>query len=389
MKGFKIFAKILLSLVLLVILVVAWYVLYLVFAYYRIEDRVALNLAGSNEAAMPADSLAGREFTVATYNIGFGAYDQEFSFFMDTGYMKDTGKKVTGKMSRAKDKAAVEASTAGVIEEIKRLSPDFAFYQEVDENSHRSYQVNQYAEIMSAFDGYNAAYAPNFHSAYLFYPLTRPHGSVNSGILTLSKYKTQSAERRRFIVDETFPWKFFDLDRCFSVSIFDLEGDKDLVLINVHMSAYDSGGKIRVEQLKQLKEVMYGYYNAGHYVIAGGDFNHDIASEAAGGKDSLSPGGDNDLFPSAQLRPDWVQQMTIKDDFSEGGFAFAAAVNTPTCRGSDIPYAVDENGVMKNYGVVIDGFIYSDNIDPVTVYNIDNQFKYSDHQPAVFKFKLS
>ena len=47
--------------------------------------------------------------------------------------------------------------------------------------------------------------------------------------------------------------KLFDLDRCFAVNYLPVEGsDKKLVLINLHMSAYDKGGTIRAEQLKML-----------------------------------------------------------------------------------------------------------------------------------------
>ena len=52
-----------------------------------------------------------------------------------------------------------------------------------------------------------------------------------------------------------------------------LEGtDKELVLINFHLEAYDSGeGKIA--QSKMLAEKLESEYQQGNYVIAGGDFN--------------------------------------------------------------------------------------------------------------------
>lgn len=38
--------------------------------------------------------------------------------------------------------------------------------------------------------------------------------------------------------------------------------------------------------------------------------------------------------------------------------------------------------------MVVDGFIVSDNVDTVAVENIDLDFQYSDHNPAVMQFVL-
>lgn len=394
MKALKLIGRLLVTLLLLVILTVGGYVLYLVFQYHRIADNRPLAVRAGADTA-----LTGKTFTVGTYNLGFGAYDQAFTFFMDKGEMKD-GTKTAGVGSRASSKEAARQNTDGAIASVKTDlgSPDFMFFQEVDENADRSHGVNQRGAIETAFDAYAAAYASNFHSGYLFYPVTNPHGSVNSGILTLSKYKVRDAVRRSFPVDESFPTKFFDLDRCFTVTTVSVEAGKNLILINVHLSAYDKGGAIRAKQLGMLKAAMAEAYDNGkNYVIVGGDFNHDIVKAAAGerGKDSLSEGngGLADLFPSDQKKPDWVRQMTI-DDLDDGGvYRFAAAENfdkVPTCRATDIAYQKKPDGSLVNYSVIIDGFIVSKNIefDKDDVKNIDNDFRYSDHQPVWMRFSL-
>ena len=56
---------------------------------------------------------------------------------------------------------------------------------------------------------------------------------------------------------------------------------------------------------------------------------------------------------------------------------------TATCRAAEIPYT---KGV--NYLNVIDGFIVSDNIKVNSVYNINNEFSFSDHQPVKMEFEL-
>ncbi len=351
------------------------YLIYLSCQYYRIEDNLALEIT-NNQSEETLISL-NETYSIATYNIGFGAYSQDFDFFMDTGEMLD-GTKTSGSSSRAKDEETVLFNTNGAIDTITSLNADFIFFQEVDTSSHRSYFVNQYEMMQESFEGYSSIFASNFHSGYLFYPFTNPIGTINSGIATFSKYYISSSVRRSFPVDEGFFQRFFDLDRCFVINRLPIEGsDKELVLINLHMSAYDEGGKIRALQLAMLFEIMEEEYAKGNYVIAGGDWNHDITRN-----ENL------DYFPSQQKIPDWVAQLS-EDDLPEG-FSFVSDTNVPTCRASDIPYTLDEDGNLINYTIVIDGFIVSANVnvEPGAVRNIDTQFMYSDHNPVYMQFTL-
>lgn len=86
-KTLKITAITLAVLLGVLLLTVGGYVLYVVFQYDRIEDNLPLAVNGSAEETVPA----GKELKIVTYNIGFGAYAQDFSFFMDSGRML-TGK---------------------------------------------------------------------------------------------------------------------------------------------------------------------------------------------------------------------------------------------------------------------------------------------------------
>ena len=364
-KWLKITAFTLLSIIAFVVLVLGSYVLYLSIQYYRIEDHQKLDVANNVETNVSLNT----NYTISTYNIGFGAYTQDFSFFMDSGTMKD-GTKVSGKNSTAKDKETVLANTQGAIDAVKNGNYDFMFFQEVDTDATRSHQINQYSILNETFNLYATTFASNFHSGFLCYPLNDPHGYVNAGIATYSKYKIIESERRPLPIDEGFFAKFFDLDRCFSVNRLAINGtSNELVLINLHMSAYDEGGKIRAKQLEVLNAVLKEEYEKGNYVVAGGDFNHDIAN-------SLN------TFETQQEVPEWVFQLFDSD--LSNHYRFSSALNAPTCRSTDIAYT---KGV--NYSVVIDGFVVSDNITVVENSNIDTDFKFSDHNPATMIFKLN
>lgn len=353
------------ALVGLIFLILVGYVTYLSCTYYRIEDFQSIETTNNKTVNLALNN----EYKISTYNIGFGAYTPEFDFFMDSGEMLD-GKKVQGKGSRAKNKQTVLDNTNGAIQEIQRLDTDFAFFQEVDTKSDRSHFVNQYKMLQNSFTEYSSSFASNFHSGFLFYPLTNPHGSVNSGIATFSKYKVDESVRRSFPIDNGFFSKFFDLDRCFQINRLSIsETDKELVLINLHLSAYDEGGKIRALQLSMLKEILLEEYEKGNYVIAGGDWNHDIA-------ESLH------TFDTKQKVPKWVHQMK-HEDIPEG-FSFQTTKDVPTCRSTDMPY---KEGI--NYTAVLDGFLVSNNITLSSVENINTNFLFSDHNPVQMSFILN
>lgn len=353
------------GLVVLCLLVVGGYALYLQLQYSRIPDHLELEVENPQEPVLQT----GTTYSAVTWNMGFGAYDHDFSFFMDKGFMAD-GTPVRGKQSRAGSLERVEANVGGVEDTLKELNADFLLLQEVDEEATRSYQVNQRQWLTNAFPDKSAVYACNFHSAYLFYPVYEPHGVVNAGLLTLSGYAIDEAERRSYPVDQSFPTKFFDLDRCFAVQRLPVDGGKELILINSHMSAYDEGGIIRQAQMELLCHVLEEEYRQGNYVIVGGDYNHVLG-------DTLG------IFPSQQQVPPWVQ--TFDETMLPEGISVAYADNdqqVPTCRSCDLPYT---KGV--NYTSVLDGFLVSENVQARAV-NVDTDFAYSDHNPVKLEFTL-
>ena len=350
------------------VLLIGGYLGYVIFQYYRIDDIVSLQIDKNNENSTIS---LNREYSISTYNIGFGAYNQGYSFFMDEGYMLD-GSYVNGKYATAQSEEIVKNNINGAINTIKNLNTDFMFFQEVDKNATRSYGINQYKMLNDSFSEYASVYASNFHSAYLLYPFNDPIGQTEAGIATLSRYKVQSATRYKLPIDESFPTKFFDLDRCFMITRYKVDSDRELVLINVHLSAYDEGGVYRKKQLELLNQILKEEREKGNYVIAGGDFNHDIA-------DSIN------TFVTNQKVPEWV--YVLSDNDLEQGYKFASSKNIPTCRSSDMPYTKD-----INYSVVIDGFIVSDNVMVTSVENIAQEneelFLYSDHNPVKMNFVL-
>lgn len=370
-KVFKSLLKLFIVLISLVILVVVGYLIYLTTTYYRIADNV--NYTNKLENGVTEKVQLETEYTVTTYNIGYGAYSHNFSFFLDTGTMK-SGEDVSGIYSKAFSKEVVMTNTNGAMDVIESYNPDFMFFQEVDIKADRSHNVNQFGMLKDRFYLHGSVYASNFHTGYFCYPLNDMIGKSESGMITMSNKNISNIVRYQLPVTDEFITKFFDLDRCFTASYLPIEGsDKFLVLVNVHLSAYDEGGVFRKQQMDKLNQFFESETTKGNYVVCGGDFNHDISN------DPNFKG-----FKTQQVLPDWVYALTDDDLSDTSNMRFATATNAPTCRSANMPYVRD-----VNFTAIIDGFIVSNNVEIILVENIDSDFQYSDHNPVMLKFKLS
>lgn len=363
------------------LLVGGGYASYVFLSYKRIGNQ-DLEITSKNETNI--DST--QSYTLTSYNIGFGAYSPNYTFFMDTGYNED-GTPTKGTYGKGISYEDVKKNTDGSVETIKNLNSDFYALQEVDIDADRSYHINQKDEVENNMSSYNSTFTINFDSAYLFYPFNDPHGKSKAGLSTLSKYKIESSKRVEYTISNSFS-KFFDLDRCFSVNEIPLNNGKKFILINSHMSAYDEGGTIRNTQIKELYSYMKSESDKGNYVIAAGDYNHDLLTN---NPEYSQYTKENFAYKDiiTQPRPDWVNFM-FEDDKTcafDDGFKVIAANNEPSCRDCDVIW---ERG--RTFVSTVDGFIVSDNINVESVTTLktgENGFEYSDHQPTTIKFSFN
>ena len=361
-KGMKKILKYLGIIVLIVLVLLLAYIIYLFASYHRIPDNQPLQVEQTKESISSGDTLTTeKEYSALTYNIGFGAYTPDFSFFMDGG-----------KSSWAKSKESVKKTVQSAGELVASKDPDFALIEEVDLNSTRSYHVDEYSILKETIPSYNTVFAQNYDSAFLFYPFTQPHGSSRSGLGLFSRYPVSSALRRSFPISTSFS-KFFDLDRCYSVSRIPVDNGKELVIFNLHMSAYGNSDAIRQGQIEMLCNDMAKEYEAGNYVLCGGDFNHDLkASE----EDTESCESWAFPFPRSELPEHFTFCLDLLTEEEQ-----AALWNS--ARNADMEYVP---GVT--YTVTLDGFIISDNIECLSYENVNTGYSYSDHDPVKVEFVL-
>lgn len=299
----------------------------------------------------------GQSVSVVTWNAGYGGLSRQADFFMDGG---------DGVRTVSHD--GVLANLAGIEDELAALDPDFIFLQEVDQDSERTHGINERARIATAFaPAYASAYALNYDVAYVPYPLP-PIGAVESGIMTLSRMQPSSAERVQLPCPFSWPVRLGNLKRCLLVERVPIQGGTaELVLVNLHLEAYDDG-EGKEAQTAMLLQLLQDEYAKGNYVIAGGDFNQSF------------PDG-TDRYPIAS-GADWTPG-TLGD--LPAGWRYAWDSAAPTCRLLNQPYSAGSSGTQF---YVIDGFILSPNVEPVSVRTQDAEFAVTDHNPVVLEARL-
>ena len=301
----------------------------------------------------------GAPLTLVSWNCGYGALGDNADFFMDGGTSVYTA-----------NRQRVEENLAGISEELKKLNPDIAILQEVDINSSRSYGIDERPFIREAMPDASESFAYNFKALFVPYPLP-PIGHVESGLYTLSRAEPRSAERISLPCPFSWPVRALNLKRGLLVSRFPIkDSDRELVLVNLHLEAYDSG-EGKEAQTRQLVSFMQEEYAKGNYVIAGGDFNQRFTNI------------DQSAYPvfEGMWQPGEIDAAAFGSEFS-----LLMDNTVPTCRSLDRPYAgVDKVGFQF---YLIDGFIVSPNVQADAVETLDMGFRCSDHNPVRMQFTL-
>ena len=313
------------SIFLSLLLVVGGYVMYVIIAYYRIEDNLTLEVTNNNDSIIEVNT----DQLIMSFNTGFGAYSVDYSFFMDGG-----------KYSRAYSKDEVLKNVNGMISTIESVNPNLLLLQEVDIDATRSYHVDQ---------------------AKMF---TDKLNKVSTFALNATRHS---------LPIETGFRKFLDLDRCYTKNILKTSNNKNLVLYNVHLSAYTKDGTIATDQLVVLFEDMKKEFSNGNYIVCGGDFNKDLLQNSG------------EIFGVSGEDYSWAKPFPT--EIIPDGFSLVSGYDESnpiaSCRDTEKPYVKGET-----FTITLDGFIVSSNVDYSNYKVIDAGFINSDHNPVTMNFKL-
>ena len=229
--------KKLLKIVLICILVglgvVGGFLGYMTLTKEQPADSVSLKVENNKERVL----ATGNEFKVTTFNIGYAGLDKEQDFFMDGG-----------KGSGSSSKEQTEVNLKNMLSFLQNENSDFALLQEVDIKSLRSFDVNEHEFLKKGLPDYVSSFGKNYDTKWVPVPITNPMGYAEAGLSTFSKYTVQEAKRFQLPGMEPWPKRLFDLDRAIVEHTIPVNNGKHVRLVNLHLSAYDEGGKIRKQQ---------------------------------------------------------------------------------------------------------------------------------------------
>ena len=161
--------------IIVIFIILAIYILILAITKYTPKTKIQLMVKNNKSQTIPINI----PFTITTFNIGYCGMDKDQDLFMDGG-------KGSRSSSKSKTLENLTANTSFLLKE----DSDIYLIQEVDENSTRSNSINQYFHISKAMGNYSSTFAYNFKVIWIPVPIIKPHGKVNSGILTLSKFNS-------------------------------------------------------------------------------------------------------------------------------------------------------------------------------------------------------
>lgn len=341
--------KIILGILAVILLGAVALVIYLTATEYKPKDRQDASWQQIDNTASPV----GESLTIYSWNIGYAGLNAASDFFMDGG-------------SKVNPTESEVAENLAAIEDFISSNPaDAWLLQEVDVNSARTGYVNELTSISQAYPG-SFALAYNYKCAFVPIPLP-PIGKVESGIATFTTGLVKgTSERIALPCPFSWPSSTANLKRCLLVTRLAVEGsDKELVLVNLHLEAYDDG-EGKAAQTKLLMEILQQEYEKGNYVIAGGDFNQTFP-------DVL------DTFPVTGdvWAPGVMEEAALPEDFR---YAFDG--DSPSCRLLNKP--LDESSQLY----VLDGFIVSPNVKVDLVETVELGFAHSDHNPVKLQVTL-
>ncbi len=302
------------------------------------------------------ENYKGQPLKILTWNTGYCGLGEESDFVLDGG-----------KTSNPESKEVVEKNLNGISDFLGEVDADITMLQEVDVDSARSYHQNQWQIYGNTdLDRQDAAFAPNYVCNFVPFPPADPISSVNSGVATYSRFRMEECTRESLPVPFSWPMRTANLKRCLLVSRIPIEGTgHELVMVNLHLEAYDDGDG-KTAQTQQLLTLLAEEYEKGNYVIAGGDFNQ------------VFPGAKHEVKETSAWVPGLLPEIpapwqVLYDD------------TTPTCRLLNQPH--NPADPLTQY-YVIDGFIVSPNVEAVKVQTLQKDFVYSDHNPVLLEVEL-
>ena len=316
---------------------------------------LALNYfnTGLKSKSGSADNLAnaGSTISVLNWNIGYAGLGKESDFIVDGG-----------ENLLPPSVEIVEKNLAGIQNVLRKNPSDFYLIQEAAEPDMLNLGVDVLGGVKAALPDTDWLFGYGYRTQFI------PRSSaVKNGTASFTRVKTNPVELIRLPNEPTRIYGLLQRQYHIQVREFTDADSNAWVVINIHLSAFDEGGNIRVQQYEKLLKIADEYYAEGKRVVIGGDWNMQLTPT-----DFPHTTKEKDLF--------WLKILPIEKLSSGWQLVFDPTI--ATIRTNERPFI---NG--ENYTTIIDGYLVSPNVEVVSVTGIDTNFEFTDHQPVLAKFK--
>lgn len=310
----------------------------------------SINVLGRNLIDQDLPNVS-TEIRVLTWNIGYSALGKDAEFYVDGG--QSFRRLSATDIFVAADKIALELS---------RSKSDCLLIQE---NAGAGFLTRgvPVRHVLEARLGKRS----HFHLQDLWTVLLPAAVGLNHGISTYSSICTDQSHSHILPQDQSFYFGCIKKHYNALVSKHPIQGsNKHWVVVNAHLVAFDSSGNTSRAQLKSLLRLAQKEFEAGNFVVIGADWNTRLSRTS---------------FPhqTEHRHISWLNDLP--DDILPDGWGIAIDEKVPTFRSLEEPY---KKGV--NYTSIIDGFVYSPNVEVMSVRTIDHDFDMSDHHPVEATF---
>ncbi len=207
----------------------------------------------------------GHEIKILCWNIQYMA-GKDYVFFYDL--LDESGP------DEKPSKDAINKTIGEVARVINDENPDIILLQEVDDGSKRTYHEDQLRRLLTLISKDYKSHSSAFYHKSRFVPHPRIMGAVRMKLSTISKFRIKSSLRHQLqLKPDNWIKKQFDLKRAVLETRFEIEGSKDFIVYNTHLSAFSQGTDTLEKQIDKIKDLLIKSSEAGHKWLLGGDFN--------------------------------------------------------------------------------------------------------------------
>ena len=265
---------------------------------------------------------------------------------------------------RALGRRCITDAVGAIGETLESLDADLVLLQEIAAASFMTRGVDVKAGVLRALSRYRVAFWEDFSTT-----MVPPPFNLSNGLMSLAGVAGAECTVRPLPLEPGFRLGILKKQYGALVTRIPVEDGREWVIINIHLAAFDDGGKVRLRQVSALLELAQAAYRSGAHVVIGGDWNLRLIDTA---------------FPhGTEERHLWWIHDFPHETIPEG-WTFGLDPSVPSVRTLHRPY---EAGV--NYVTIIDGFLVSPNVVVERVETIDLGFLHTDHHPVLASLRMS